>query len=161
MCSGSGCIGLSVAKACPDVFCYLFEYYDKAFSYSQNNLIKLDATNARVIKHDVLSGPFDGILDADLIVSNPPYIETPEIPSLQEEVLREPVTALDGGYDGLIFYKAIYEKWTAKLSDKGFVAFECGENQSKDISLIYSDKFSCEIFYDSYGAERFVIGREK
>lgn len=161
LCSGSGCIGLSVAKAFPDVRCYLFELYDNAFEFSLKNLMNLNIPNAEVLKLDVLKGPDLSLPDADIIVSNPPYIASCEIPMLQSEVLKEPVTALDGGNDGLMFYRAIHEKWLVKLSDYGYIAFECGEDQSKAIADLYSDKFDCKTVYDSYGADRFVIGRKK
>lgn len=159
LCSGSGCIGLSVAMACPDVFCYLFELYDKAFDYSEKNLNALGIKNAKVVRQDILDIPSFSLPCADVIVSNPPYIATCEIASLQEEVLKEPHTALDGGIDGLMFYRAIYEKWLSFLSNSGYVAFECGEGQSKSICDIFSDKFDCDALSDTYGVDRFVIGK--
>ncbi len=160
LCSGSGCIGLSIAKAVPSVKCYLFEYYDEAFSFSAENKKKLNIGNAEIIKINVLEGPSADLPKADIIVSNPPYIESDEILTLQDEVLREPVTALDGGKDGLVFYRSIFEKWVDSLTDYGFIAFECGEGQSDEIAEIFSDCFQCRTVFDVYGADRFVIGRK-
>lgn len=160
LCTGSGCIGLSIAKECPEVRCFLFELYDNAFSYAQRNLKEMNLHNVQLIKCDVLK-KFDGeIPRADLIVSNPPYIESAEIKSLQKEVLREPHTALDGGADGLVFYRAIYENWTEKLNDNGFFAFECGENQTEDIIKLYAERFDSVAYKDMYGNDRIVISEK-
>lgn len=160
LCTGSGCIGLSIAKECPDVKCFLFELYDSALSYAQKNLNEMNLGNVQLIKHDVLK-KFDGeIPRADLIVSNPPYIESAEIKSLQKEVLREPHTALDGGEDGLIFYRAIYETWNEMLNDSGYFAFECGENQPEDIIKLFADRFDSISYKDMYGNDRIVISKK-
>lgn len=157
LCSGSGCIGLSIAKECPDVDCFLFEFYDDALKYTNINLQQLGLKNVRVFKHNVLNSPDFNIDKADLIVSNPPYIESGEIASLQFEVQKEPHTALDGGTDGLDFYRAFFDNWTDRLNDGGIFAFECGEAQSQKISDIFSEKFSYFVKRDIYGIDRFVI----
>lgn len=156
LCTGSGCIGLSLAEKYPEVSFLLFDYYDKALSYCRKNAGSLCLKNVRIIKQDILMECSEDIPTADLIVSNPPYIRTDEIPTLKDEVLREPVTALDGGDDGLVFYRAIKDIWTDKLNDNGMLALECGEKQSSDISLLFSDIGKCEAIYDTYGADRFV-----
>ncbi len=160
LCTGSGSIGLSIAKECPDVRCCLFELYDKAFTYAEKNLSEMNLGNVRLIKHDVLK-KYDGeIPPADLIVSNPPYIESAEISSLQSEVLREPHTALDGGDDGLIFYRAIYENWSEMLNDGGYFAFECGEKQTDAIINLAPEGFRSASFKDMYGNDRIVISEK-
>ncbi|MBR3768449.1 MAG: peptide chain release factor N(5)-glutamine methyltransferase [Clostridia bacterium] len=160
LCSGSGCIGLSIAKECPDVHCYLFELYDKAYEYLCKNAENMMLQNVTVVKHDVLTGCLHDLPEADLIVSNPPYIESSTIDFLQTEVLKEPHTALDGGEDGLVFYRAIADIWIEKLSSGGSVAVECGENQSRIIKSIFSSSLESQIFYDVYGVDRFVIGKK-
>lgn len=160
LCTGSGCIGLSIAKECPDVRCYLFELYDKAFSYAQKNLREMKLTNVQLIKHDVLKKYEGEIPAADLIVSNPPYIESSEISTLQSEVLREPLSALDGGEDGLIFYRAIYENWNEMLAEGGFFAFECGEEQTAAIINLAPEGFRSVSFKDIYGNDRIVISEK-
>lgn len=159
LCTGSGCIGLSIAKECPDVKCYLFEVYDKAFFYASKNLSEMNLSNVHLIKHDVLKKYDKEIPSADIIVSNPPYIESAKIPDLQSEVLREPITALDGGEDGLIFYRAIYDKWSEKLNYGGYFAFECGEKQTVDIINLLSDRFDSIAYKDMYGNDRIVISK--
>lgn len=161
LCTGSGCIGLSIAKECPGVKCYLFELYDKAFSYASRNLSEKNLPNVKLIKHDILCEYKGDIPFADLIVSNPPYIESSEIEGLQSEVLREPLTALDGGQDGLMFYRAIYDKWSGLLNNGGYFAFECGEKQTDDIISLYSGSCNSNSYKDMYGNDRIVISKKK
>ncbi|MBQ9506699.1 MAG: peptide chain release factor N(5)-glutamine methyltransferase, partial [Clostridia bacterium] len=92
----------------------------------------------------------------DLIVSNPPYIPTGEIPGLQREVLREPATALDGGDDGLAFYRAILRHWTPLLPVGGFADFECGEDQADILCTMFSHVGNARKERDAFGADRFV-----
>lgn len=160
LCTGSGCIGLSIAKECPDVRCYLFELYDNALSFAKKNLEAMSLENVQIIKHDVLNKYDGNILSADIIVSNPPYIESSEICGLQSEVLREPLTALDGGEDGLVFYRAIYENWSERLNKNGYFAFECGEKQTKDIMKLAPDCFESIAYKDIYGNDRIVISKK-
>ena len=157
LCTGSGCIGLSIAKACPEVTCYLFELYDDAFFYAEKNLAFSGLSNVKLIKHNVLECYKENIPVADIIVSNPPYIESEEIQGLQSEVLREPLTALDGGNDGLDFYRAFFEKWSEKLKSFGYFAFECAENQTEKISLLAGNDYLTEQKKDMYSNNRFVI----
>ena len=160
LCTGSGCIGISIAKACPDVECYLFELYDDAFYYAEKNLQESGLSNVTLIKHNVLEA-FDGDIPiADIIVSNPPYIESDEIPLLQNEVLKEPLTALDGGRDGLDFYRVFYEKWSDRLKPEGYFAFECAENQTGKISELAGSCYQSQQIKDIYNNYRFVISKK-
>ena len=159
LCAGSGCIGLTVAKNCPDANVYLVEKSPDAFRYLEKNLKKLGCKNAKLVCGDILNGfEYFDLPKPDLILSNPPYIETAEIESLQSEVHHEPVMALDGGEDGYVFYEAIADKWI-KYCDA--VAVECGERQADKIKEL----FSC-VFADVYsvtdfnGIERTVVGRK-
>lgn len=161
LCTGSGCIGLSIAAECPFVQCYLVDYYDDALFYTNKNLLASGLENVRIIKADVLEKYNEDIPFADLIVSNPPYIATEELNSLQKEVQKEPVTALDGGEDGLLFYRAIARNWFGRLNEGGCVAVECGEGQSSGIVSIFSEKLNSEPLSDLYGVKRFVIGFDK
>ena len=105
---------------------------------------------------------FDNLPQADVIVSNPPYIRSDEIPSLQSEVLREPVMALDGGDDGLVFYRVLVNEWSEKLKSDGFMAFECGEDQAQDICDLFSEiNFDSKVVYDYNNIQRIVTGRRK
>ena len=96
-----------------------------------------------------------------MIISNPPYVKTDEIPHLQSEVLNEPVPALDGGADGLDFYRIIGDRWLPLLNNNGFAAFECGEEQAQSIIGMYSDYFKKTYAVKDYsGTERIVIGEK-
>lgn len=138
LCAGSGCIGLSIAKNIPDSRVYLVEKSQDAFRYLEKNKENLGCTNAEIVSGDIFNGfKSFGIPYPDLILSNPPYIETKEIATLQSEVHKEPYMALDGGEDGLVFYRALAEMWLPYCN--GAVAVECGENQSDDIKNIFSE----------------------
>jgi release factor glutamine methyltransferase len=95
---------------------------------------------------------------ADVIISNPPYIKSEEISTLQKEVLYEPSLALDGGEDGLKFYRALKEIWFPFLNLGGFMILECGENQATDILEIFLTKAKgAKILKDGQDIERVVV----
>lgn len=160
LCSGTGCIGLTVARLNPESKVFLLEKSPEAMNYLLANLHESGLNNAEVISGDLFSGYESfNIPSPDLILSNPPYINSNEIASLQSEVLFEPVMALDGGIDGLDFYRAISEKWLPACS--GAIAVECGEGQSDDIRKIFSMQCAETLAVaDFNGIERVVIGRK-
>ncbi len=156
LCSGSGCIGITVKKRNPLADVYLVEKYPEALSYLRKNAERYDFPSENIIECDVLSGCPD-LPRADLIISNPPYIKSEELPSLQREVGFEPKTALDGGKDGLLFYRAICDKWLKSCNKGGELLFECGDSQGESIREIFDDKvFSSEILYDFNNIDRVV-----
>ncbi|MCM1363900.1 MAG: peptide chain release factor N(5)-glutamine methyltransferase [Faecalibacterium sp.] len=161
LCSGSGCIGLSIKHLVPQAEVYLVEISDDAIAYLEKNRAALNLTDkVSCIKGDVLGGfeQFSFLPKPNIIVSNPPYISSAQIPTLQKEVLREPITALDGGDDGLIFYHALAEKWLPAIQD-GFIAVECGEEQAQTVGSLFSDACEkIEIIKDFNGFDRFVAG---
>lgn len=159
LCAGSGCIGISVASLRPDARVTLFEKSPDALGYLRRNLSLCRGAN--VVEGDIFSG-FEryNIEVPDIIVSNPPYIASAEIDTLQREVLCEPREALDGGADGLDFYRAIAEKWQPFIKPGGLLAVECGEGQTGEISRIFSaGASSVSVGRDCYGVERFVLAR--
>lgn len=139
LCSGSGCIGLSLAKEIQNSEVWCVEISSEAFKYLNENKKLLSAENVDCINGDILTG-FEsfGLPKPDIIVSNPPYICSSDIPGLQEEVQFEPKTALDGGDDGCIFYRALAEKWLPYLNGSGGMFIECGEGQAHMISTLFS-----------------------
>lgn len=164
LCSGSGCIGISMKLMCKDARVYLVEKSDKALIYLRENCQKLCGENMPVvIKGDILkTEDFAGLPKADVIISNPPYIRSDEIADLQSEVLREPVMALDGGKDGLVFYRALVNEWSRFLKSDGFMAFECGEDQSEDIKKLFTEiGFDTQAINDYNNIQRIVTGRRK
>ncbi|MGN0636031.1 MAG: peptide chain release factor N(5)-glutamine methyltransferase [Acutalibacteraceae bacterium] len=154
VCAGTGCIGISVALERRDVQVYLFEKYDAPFQCLSENIRLLNVQNVTAIQRDMFDGVPEGVPMPQGIVSNPPYIRTRELPTLQKEVQKEPVEALDGGEDGLLFYRALREKWYPKIQN-GFLAMECGEAQPAQIAAMFPG--DSEIDKDYIGTERFVI----
>ena len=134
LCSGSGCIGISVAKAVSNSTVYCVEKSEDAIVYLNKNAENLP--NVKVINADIEFPP--ELPDADIIVSNPPYIKSSDISSLQDEVQKEPAMALDGGADGLDFYRIIAEKWEvsqhlfAKAFEFDLGVTHCGRRVSVD-----------------------------
>ncbi len=96
----------------------------------------------------------------DLIVSNPPYIATDELKGLQAEVQFEPMSALDGGADGLIFYREIVKNWSGKLKSGGALVFELGENQAEAVAeMMKAQGFgNIRTELDFGGTQRAIIG---
>ena len=99
----------------------------------------------------------------DFLASNPPYIETGELASLQPEVRREPSLALDGGADGLVFYRAIASLWLPLVKPGGLAAVEIGESQGQVVSQIFQQAglTDVETVKDWAGLDRVVWGRRR
>lgn len=160
LCAGSGCLGLSIAKRRPDAQVILLEKSSDAFYYLQNNLSRLAKNNAQAILGDLMDGfqRFDFPLP-QVIVSNPPYIKSSEIAGLQREVRREPHMALDGGADGLSFYRVLAELWLPFLCGGGLVAVECGEGQASSIEAVFQGEgIRTRALADYAGIPRIVEG---
>ncbi len=156
LCAGSGCIGLTVAKEVPACTVYLFEKYDAAFAFLQKNAEALQVPNAHILQSDILTdAPPKGVY-ADLLLSNPPYIPKSALADLQKEVCREPHTALDGGADGLCFYRAIRQKWLPFVKKSGMLLFECGDGQGRSIADLFQPAAQTAVLYDFQNIDRFV-----
>lgn len=135
ICAGSGCIGITLAKH-GDAKVSFLEKSREAIGFLNENLI-LNGVDGTVIECDVLECPDFGTPDTlDLIVCNPPYIKSEIIPTLSREVLNEPEMALDGGKDGLVFYREIAKKAVSALKNGGHLVFEIGFDQAKDVEEI-------------------------
>ena len=135
LCAGSGCIGLAIAAHAPGVRGVLGEYSDAALKVCRQNVRRCGLT-ARMIPMQVnaLERPDRALGEFQCIVSNPPYIPRNDIPELDHSVRDyEPHLALDGGEDGLDFYRAICEKWTAALVPGGRLYFEVGIGQADSV----------------------------
>lgn len=136
LCAGSGIIAVTLALELRNAAVAAVEISDAAYDYLCRN-IALNRADVRSIHAD-LCGCADRFADEslDLIISNPPYIRSDEIASLQSEVQREPRLALDGGADGIDFYRKILSLWTPKLKEGGTIAFELGEGQFTEVSQL-------------------------
>lgn len=162
LCAGSGAIGISIAANRADSVVTLLEKYDEALKYLKANISRNSPDNAEGITGDVLKG--DGAdKKYDLIVSNPPYVKTGDLKGLQPEVLYEPQTALDGGGDGLFFYRAITENYKNSINRGGGICFEVGCGQAESVLTIlkvasFTDTGTAK---DLNGIERVVFGTVK
>lgn len=160
LCAGTGCIGLTIASHRKDAKVFLLEKEEKAYAYLEKNKFDLKIENAVILKGDLFDFNFSSLPKCDILISNPPYINTEEVKTLQKEVLQEPITALDGGADGLDFYRCIAQRWIKSVNKNGFIAFECGEQQSDDIISILNGKFSQkEVLFDFNNIDRIVTFR--
>ncbi len=157
LCSGSGCIAISVAKHLPNAKVYAIEKSDLAFPYLKKNIWLNCVFNVSAVHGDIFDRTLLSDIKPDLILSNPPYIRSSEIASLQSEVRNEPSMALDGGEDGLVFYREIANGWLDRLGTGGAIAVECAEDQTEDIIRMFSEKTQyAEAFNDLSGLPRTV-----
>ncbi|WP_124098085.1 peptide chain release factor N(5)-glutamine methyltransferase [Ruminococcus sp. Marseille-P6503] len=133
LCSGSGCIGISVEKNldCKRVVCV--EKSPEAVKYLERN-IDINGSGAEIIRGDVFEAEvMEKAPEADLIVCNPPYLSSEDMANLQREVAFEPESALFGGADGMDFYRNITRLWKKKLRQGGMMIFEIGIGQEQEV----------------------------
>ncbi|MDE5570051.1 MAG: peptide chain release factor N(5)-glutamine methyltransferase [Ruminococcus sp.] len=136
LCSGSGCIAITLDKEIPQSVVYAVEKSDEAFEYLEEN-IKINKSDVKAVKADVLIPEnADKFRDFDIIVSNPPYLTADEMQDLQKEVQAEPAEALYGGTDGLDFYRSITKIWKNSLKTGGYICYEFGMNQHDAVADI-------------------------
>ncbi len=159
LCAGSGAISVAVSKLAK-VSVTAVELSEKAFSFLEKNIARHSAC-VTAVKDDIFRCHKDfpeGELD--LIVSNPPYIKSAELVQLQAEVQREPEMALDGGSDGMEFYRAIIDLWSCKLKPGGALALELGEGQAGEVCTLMKQKGFGNIRTetDFGGTQRAIIG---
>ena len=159
ICTGSGCIGISTAHFRSSAYVDLIDISDKAIEIAKKNIVRNNVqSRVKVQKMDILNEyPSEKY---DIVVSNPPYIETEVIDTLQTEVKNhEPLLALDGGEDGLIFYRRITEIAPEILKKGGMLAFEIGYNQGKAVSALMGKNFcDVRIIQDFSKNDRVVTG---
>lgn len=150
LCSGSGCIAITLKKQIPSAEIYAFEISKKAVEIIHSNAV-LNNTEINIINDDVLNPETESIPEFDIIVSNPPYLTQQEMDTLQKEVTFEPPLALFGGKDGLDFYRRITSVWKKFLRKDGWLIYESGDGQHEDIKNIlgnnnfYNITLSCDL----------------
>lgn len=138
LCAGSGCVGLAVAANVPACRVVLGELSEGALRVCKQN-VRRNSLNARVtcVSVNALEPPASALWDFDIIACNPPYIPTGDIPGLDVSVRDyEPHMALDGGADGLDFYRAVTQKWKSALRLGGTLIFEVGIGQAPSVEDI-------------------------
>lgn len=161
LCTGSGVIGISIAKNIPDAKIYAIDISPKALEISEKNAKKLGTIKQM---NFIESNLFEKIKNKkfDIIVSNPPYIKKNDINYLSKEVQEEPEIALDGGNDGLEFYRKIVKEAPNYLKLGSYLCLEIGYDQKQEVFDIfknyktYSDIYSKK---DLYGNDRIIIAR--
>lgn len=162
LCAGSGCVGLAIASRCKAAHVTLGELSSDALRICRQN-IRRTGLSGRVVPVavDALGMPDKMMGEFDCIVSNPPYIPSADIEKLDVSVKEyEPLLALDGGDDGLDFYRAISEKWRNALAKNGRLYFEVGIGQADDVVRIMRNAGfgDIEIVKDTLGINRVVYG---
>lgn len=158
LCCGSGAVGISLKLAEPSAQVWLSDIADGALALSRENARRLQA-NVNLVQGDLfaaVTGAFD------LICCNPPYIPTGQLPRLQQEVQREPALALDGGQDGLYFYRRIVKEAPAYLTPRGWLLLELGDGQDKVLQAMAQVDFDTISVYDDLsGLPRVLAARRK
>lgn len=162
LCAGSGCIGLAIASQVPGARVVLGELDEGALRICRQN-IRRNSLSGQVVslKMDALSDPPPRLGDFDCLVCNPPYIPSGDIAGLDVSVRDyEPHLALDGGTDGLDFYRSVCRLWRDVLHTGSRLAFEVGIGQADDVlRLMRSEGFGeLEILPDPAGIPRVVTG---
>ncbi|MBE5821052.1 MAG: peptide chain release factor N(5)-glutamine methyltransferase [Clostridiales bacterium] len=166
LCTGSGCIPVGTLMYIKDKYYEIYEKLNficvdiskKALEVAKINAQKYDLNNKiKFIESDL----FENLpnIQYDIIISNPPYIETDVISSLNSDVKNEPIIALDGGNDGLYFYNKISEQAKIYLKDKGYIIYEIGYNQGEKVTKILENNSfrNIEIKKDLSSNDRNII----
>lgn len=157
LCTGSGCIAVSTLAAREDCQAVAVDLFEVTVDIARENAER-NGVGDRVgfIVGDVLAADFmEELGKFDCILSNPPYIETHKIGLLDEELSFEPEAALDGGDDGLTFYRKIIGDYGKYLKDGGIMLLEIGCDQAKAVAAIAVENgFGCEVYKDYGGNDR-------
>lgn len=165
LCTGSGCVGLAIAANVPACRVVMADSSEEALAVCrQNTLVNNLSRNTTVIEADALKEPPALIGAYDAIICNPPYIPAKDIEMLECGVKDyEPLLALDGGDDGLMFFRAIACKWSEILKPGGHLAFECGIGQADELKYIMRENRFTDIktLKDTQKIERVVTGMKK
>ena len=163
LCTGSGAIGVSLAKYLPNCEITAVDISKKALQIAKKNAI-INEVEKQItfISSDLFSN-----LESqkfDIIVSNPPYIKRNDIENLEEQVKKEPLIALDGGEDGLDFYKKIIKEAHKYLVSEGYLCLEIGYNQKDEVIKLIEKEETFKNIYskkDLYGIDRIIIAEMK
>lgn len=161
LCTGSGCIGIAIASRIPDCRVVLADLDRRAlFLAKRNTLLTHVSGRTLCTEADVHEGPSPRLGEFDLIVCNPPYVPSGELGTLDPSVRDyEPWSALDGGEDGLDFYRSIFARWTGIIRPGGRLILECGEDQSMALRRMAEETgiLPTDTLIDSHGTERILV----
>ena len=156
LCSGSGCIAITLKKEIPAAEVYALELSEQAMGYLKRNS-ELNGADINIIAADVLEeSTAEEFRELDIIVTNPPYLTAEEMNELQPEVRREPYMALFGGKDGLDFYRRLAPIWRDSLKKGGSFCCEFGMGQHDEVKKILHENhfINIEFSKDAGGLQR-------
>lgn len=164
LCGGTGAVALGLCSLVPGLRMDCVEWMPEAFAFLEQNTRRFGEGRVRPVRGDVLDARTAEALfphPVDVLISNPPYVRAEEIPGLQQEVRQEPHSALDGGQDGLVFYRAIADFWIPKVKPGGVVAVEIGEEQAEAVCQLFQKAGVTElcVHQDLAGLDRAVTGK--
>ncbi len=160
LCAGSGCVGLGIAALEPRARVTAVEKSPQAFAYLTENRDRYPTLPLTAVSGDITTDAHRFPDEVDAIVSNPPYIPASDLPTLMREVRKEPQMALNGGEDGLDFYRVIAERWVPKLRPGGLCAVEIGFDQGAAVDGLFAAAglIDRKILKDLAGHDRVVLG---
>ena len=163
LCTGSGCIAISVVKNTVATLATAVDISDAALELAKENAEQNGVgERVRFCKYDVTSPQNAEGSKYFAILSNPPYVTEEEYRNLEPELYHEPKIAFVGGEDGGIFYKTIIPTYKPYLKPNGFMAFEIGRDQGQMLSALADENgFSCEILKDFSGNDRVAVLKPK
>lgn len=141
MCTGSGAIAISIAKNTNNCEVYAVDISSGALEVAKKNAIKNGVDKKINFVNSNMFEKIDSNKQYDIIVSNPPYIETDTIATLDIQVQKEPKIALDGGFDGLDFYRNLLMNSKKYLKENGVIAMEIGYNQGKAVTNLFRTQY--------------------
>lgn len=160
MCTGSGCIGISIAKNIENAKVTLVDISENVIEIAKKNALRNKVESQLAF---IQSNMFEKVEKKfDIIVSNPPYIKTDVIPKLDKQVQNEPHIALDGGKDGLKFYKIIIEEAKKYLKENGKLILEIGYDQKEEVENLIKQSRQykkIEVIKDLSQNDRVIIGK--
>ena len=160
MCTGSGAIAISLSKLIENASVSASDISDGALNVAKENAIK-NSVKIEFYKSDLFNDISKNI-KFDIIVSNPPYIQTEVIKGLSKEVQSEPFIALDGGEDGLVFYREIIKNAKDYIVEDGYLALEIGYDQKESVTNLLRENGYKNIYSktDLAGNDRVVVGQK-
>jgi release factor glutamine methyltransferase len=163
LCTGSGCIALALAREFPDAQVYGTDTSEVALTYARENADGNRMQNVTFLKGSLFDPLKNSDLKFDVIISNPPYIKKDEIGNLEPEIRDwEPGEALDGGEDGLDYYKMLIPEAGNYLKENGYLVLEIGIGQSDEVKLMAEEAGFQDIIVirDYSGIERILIAKK-